>query len=362
MSPGRPAGQGPAASVVPVVRASSVAPAANPGRVLFALQLLGGLAAGALASWVGTAPLTAVAIGLATPVLIHGATLASGFCGSWLASGRPRPIGPWVGTFLREWPRSMWMTYAMLAWREGFAMPATRAAGRADSSAPPARRGPILLLHGFSCHRGVWSVAAPWLVASGRDVTALSIRPSFASIDASVEQVREAIDLLRGVHAGADAGAPAVHIVGHSMGGLVARAYLRRHGWDGVGGVVTLGTPHRGTWQARYGFGEAGQQMRRDSDWLRALAAGEPPSPPSRMLVVASRQDNIVSWPTIQTVPGARQVLLTGLGHLAFLFEPRVIRLVLRFLDAVDCRLARAGRPLHERERPISPGRTPWAC
>lgn len=331
-----------------MTRGPAVARVANPGRVLLALQLLGGLVAGTLAYRSGAAPVAALAIALATPVLIHGATLASGFCGSWLASGRPRPIGPWLGTFLREWPRSMWMTYAMLAWREGFAMPATRVDGPVDSPAPSAGRGPILLLHGFSCHRGVWSVAAPWLVASGRHVTALSIRPSFASIDASVEQVRDAIGLLRGDRAetgGTGDGAPPVHIVGHSMGGLVARAYLRRHGWDGIGGVVTLGTPHRGTWQARYGFGEAGRQMRRDSDWLRALAAGEPPPPPGRMLVVASRQDNIVSWPAIQTVPGARLVLLTGLGHMAFLFEPRVIHLVLRFLDAVECRLGRAARP-----------------
>jgi pimeloyl-ACP methyl ester carboxylesterase len=135
-----------------------------------------------------------------------------------------------------------------------------------------------------------------------------------------------------------------VHLVAHSMGGLVARAYLRRHGWDGIGAVVTLGTPHRGTWQARYGTGEASRQMRRDSDWLRELAASEPPMPRGRMLVVASSQDNIVSWPSSQTVPGARLVLLRGLGHMSFVFEPRVVALALRFVDAVERRLTAGAR------------------
>jgi triacylglycerol esterase/lipase EstA (alpha/beta hydrolase family) len=42
-------------------------------------------------------------------------------------------------------------------------------------------------------------------------------------------------------------GAAQVALVCHSMGGLVARAYLRAYGDEAVACVVTLGSPHRGT-------------------------------------------------------------------------------------------------------------------
>jgi triacylglycerol esterase/lipase EstA (alpha/beta hydrolase family) len=42
-------------------------------------------------------------------------------------------------------------------------------------------------------------------------------------------------------------GAAQVTVVGHSMGGLVARAYLAKHGGAKVRRVVTIGTPHHGS-------------------------------------------------------------------------------------------------------------------
>ena len=66
-----------------------------------------------------------------------------------------------------------------------------------------------------------------------------------------------------------------IHFVGHSMGGLLARAYLARHRPKRLGRVVMLGTPNGGSEIAdrlkdfppyRAWFGPAGQQLvtRRD--------------------------------------------------------------------------------------------------
>ncbi len=46
-----------------------------------------------------------------------------------------------------------------------------------------------------------------------------------------------------------------IDIVGHSMGGLVARAYAQKYGVDKINKIVTAGTPHQGTVDA-YGLWE----------------------------------------------------------------------------------------------------------
>ena len=71
-------------------------------------------------------------------------------------------------------------------------------------------------------------------------------------------------------------GAHQLVVVGHSMGGLVARAYLRTHGVAKVIRLITLGTPHSGSELAKYGIGENACQMWPGSMWLATLASEEP--------------------------------------------------------------------------------------
>jgi hypothetical protein len=80
--------------------------------------------------------------------------------------------------------------------------------------------------------------------------------------------------------------------------------------------------------------------MRRDSDWLQQLAADEPRERLERFTVVLSWQDNIVAPQAIQTLPGARTVMLHGLGHISLVYDGRVARIVLESLAAAE-----TGRP-----------------
>jgi pimeloyl-ACP methyl ester carboxylesterase len=113
-------------------------------------------------------------------------------------------------------------------------------------------------------------------------------------------------------------------IVGHSMGGLVARAWIRSTGGDLAARVVTIGTPHRGTFHARLGLGEGTRQMRMDSAWLQALDASEDAELRSRFTVLLSHHDNIVAPQSIQTLAGARTVEFSGIGHLSLAYDRRV--------------------------------------
>ncbi|WP_374358922.1 esterase/lipase family protein [Pseudoduganella danionis] len=180
---------------------------------------------------------------------------------------------------------------------------------------PPGQHGlPVLLIHGYGCNSGYWRPLSSLLNQAGIAHLGVDLEPPGASIDDFAPQVRAAIEQLC-----AATGQQRVVIVGHSMGGLVARAYLRRYGADAVARVITLGTPHQGTALslARYGIGQNVQQMLYDSEWLRTLAAGEANLQRGLFSTIYTLHDNIVAPAQSALLTGARQLAFEGIGHVA---------------------------------------------
>ena len=184
---------------------------------------------------------------------------------------------------------------------------------------------PVLLVHGYGCNSGYWAHLTPLLDAARISHATVDLEPVLGAIDGYVPLVARAIDSLR-----ARTGAARVIIVAHSMGGLVARAYLRAHGAARVAHVFTLGTPHHGTSLARRGIGRNAAQMRRDDNavgvvpasapecaWLRALGASETAATRALITSFYTHHDNIVAPQTSSELPGARNVQFGGVGHVA---------------------------------------------
>src|SRR5260370_337596 len=74
-------------------------------------------------------------------------------------------------------------------------------------------------------------------------------------------------------------GAKRVHLVGHSLGGVIARWYIQELGGEKhVDTCVTIGTPHHGTVAAYLGIGPAAQDMRPGSDVIDRLHPALPQS------------------------------------------------------------------------------------
>ena len=192
---------------------------------------------------------------------------------------------------------------------------------------------------------------ARWLAARGHPVGWVDLEPVFTGIDDYAPQIEAAFQALAGSHPDRR-----LVVIGHSMGGLAIRAWLRARGRGKVRpDVITFGTPHHGTRFAHFSHAPNSRQMRPDSAWLRALAADEriaaeraahaehEPGAGCGMLargdgrpritIFVSVHDNIVwpAWP--QGVPGATVIACSGLGHVAMLTSRRLRPALAAVLD-----------------------------
>ena len=146
-------------------------------------------------------------------------------------------------------------------------------------------------------------------------------------------------------------GASRVRLVGHSLGGLIARYYVQRLGGDArVDLVVTVATPHRGTIAAwLLPPLPLVRQLRPDSELYAELA--EPaPTCRTRFVTFSSRDDAVIlparsgqlDHPDLKT----RNVVLPGMGHFTLAEHRLVIDEICQLLAASPATQPRGGRPI----------------
>jgi triacylglycerol esterase/lipase EstA (alpha/beta hydrolase family) len=190
---------------------------------------------------------------------------------------------------------------------------------------------PVLLLHGYLCNSGYWHGLSRALAQAGISHAGIDLEPLGGSIDDYAGQVQAAVERLC-----AETGNSQVIIVGHSMGGLVARAYLRRHGARRVARVITLGTPHHGSALAALAPGRNGAQMRPDSAWLRELDASEANLQRGIFTSIYSVHDNMVAPQLSSHYGGATNRSFGGVGHVALGRAPEIVSTVLDEIAATN--------------------------
>jgi triacylglycerol lipase len=276
-------------------------------------------------SWIGQrSPLLALAGALALG-LAHAPVLAAEFLlVPLLRRGDPAPPAG-ARALVRAWWVEIWLDLAVFAWRQPFRW--RRHPDRLAGPGVAGRRG-MVLVHGIVCNRGFWG---PWLARleqENRAFVAVNLEPVFAPIDDHVQAVERAVAAVSEA-----TGLPPL-VVGHSMGGLVVRAWLGATGAARVHHAVTLGTPHAGTWLARFARLDPGRQMHPQGDWLAALAGRWTPGLGARFTCWYSNCDNVVQPPSTATLPGADNRLEAGAAHVELAFRPRVMDQVFGLLSA----------------------------
>jgi len=232
-----------------------------------------------------------------------------------------------VAQLVQAWLAESLTAPLVFLWRQPW-----RSVQPADHLPPDAQgRTGVLLVHGFVCNRGLWR---PWLQRlrqRGVPFVAVNLEPVFGSIDDYVAVIEAGVQRL---HA-ATGRAPIV--VAHSMGGLALRRWRAEPGNAArVGAVLTLGTPHHGTWLARWAFSTNGVQMRRGGRWLarlQALESAQGAADHGNFTCFHSHCDNIVFPASTATLAGARNVHLPGVPHVHMAEHPAPWTELLRQLD-----------------------------
>lgn len=225
-------------------------------------------------------------------------------------------------TIVRAWLLECITAIRIFGWQQPYF---SRAWPEQLGAASMGRRG-VLLVHGYACSRGLWLRWLEHLQARGVPSIAIDLDPPWAPIDEHRHVIEAAVTRLE------QATGLAPVAVGHSMGGLALRAWWTDHPPERLHRLLTLGSPHRGTWLARFGVGASVRQMQTDSDWLADLCSRDGPQRRARMTCFYSACDNIVFPARNATLDGAENRLIEGYPHLHMLSSVAVWVAVLQWL------------------------------
>lgn len=300
-------------------------------RSLYLFQVLCG---GALGVWLAPPPGpqdTLAAAWLLAPLSALGLPLVLQFlviCSSMLRSCPGDHTSQWWRAFWGEFRTAITVYVFRMPWpgkKPGVLPPLSGA-----MPAPGAAALPVLLVHGYICNHRVWDDVSTALRRAGHPVLAIDLEPLFTSIDDYVGQVEQAAAQLLTTSAASE-----LALVGHSMGGLVIRAWLRAHGTARVARIITLGSPHQGTRLANASITANGAQMVWHSHWLQALQHSESCTTRRLMHIALTQHDNVVYPQREQVLSGAGVTEFSGLGHLQLCLNPAVIRWIVQQLAPV---------------------------
>lgn len=207
----------------------------------------------------------------------------------------------------------------------------------AESAPPPAKahtasvRRPVLLVHGLGGGKSSWSLVARTLSGRGLVVNAITYGPFGTSVEQLADRLVGEVERIL-----AATGADKIHLLGHSLGGVVIAQAIAGGRLNGrVDTVVTIASPFGGSpWANLFPFGAIVRALRQDSPLLRRLASA--PAPDGvRWLAFTAALDVIV--PSLRSVPvhaRVETVNVRGVGHLGMLLNKQAVGLIANALSA----------------------------
>jgi pimeloyl-ACP methyl ester carboxylesterase len=192
----------------------------------------------------------------------------------------------------------------------------------------------LVLVHGYLANRSTLFPLAAWLRLRGVKQILQFNYDSRLGVERGALALR---DFLREHVRGGR-----IDLVGHSLGGLVSRVYVQQLGGARrVDRCITLGTPHRGTYNAYWLWSRVGGELRPDSKLLERLRASAAPG--VRFVSIVAGSDNLVI-PRV-FAGHEEEIMVPDLGHVSMLFAPSVLEHVAAVLSApAGAKPAPAGR------------------
>jgi len=189
----------------------------------------------------------------------------------------------------------------------------------------------VVMVHGLFHNRSAWFRYRRWLHARGY-ATACYSYPSWGTDwDDTVTGLRAFLTPLIQAHPGRD-----VHLIGHSMGGLLLRSALAQIDEPRpVRSLVTMGTPFAGSKLSPFALSSLGRYLKHDGETVCKLA--QLPIPPQvRCLALRSPADNMVLPNTALRcgLPGWTELETQPVSHVAMLHHKGIFHEVLSWIQA----------------------------
>ncbi len=187
----------------------------------------------------------------------------------------------------------------------------------------------VVLVHGFLASAGVWRPLRHRIEAqTGAHVASFTHAPG-VRVESIARSLGKLVDRVRD-----ELGDVRVHVVGHSLGGLVARWYVQElGGHEHVAQTISLASPFGGTPMARPFPFLVGRDLQPESPVLERLRErAEEHGVPH--LSIAGTDDRLVPHDAAHAFPGAERVSLGGRGHNTLLYDPAVASILVRRIRA----------------------------
>jgi triacylglycerol esterase/lipase EstA (alpha/beta hydrolase family) len=189
---------------------------------------------------------------------------------------------------------------------------------------------PIILLHGLFQNRSCLFWLQHRLRSAGYQQIISINTPPWRDLETLTEGLSKKVDELR-IKLKVDK----VILVGHSMGGMIARNYVQNRGGSAyVHGMVTLGSPHHGSKLAPFALSGMGKTLLPGSEFLRQFNSVTWPEE-TQAVSIYTRYDNIVLPAESAKMDGSQTVELNGMGHTSLLFHPRSLQAVIDALNNI---------------------------
>jgi pimeloyl-ACP methyl ester carboxylesterase len=175
-------------------------------------------------------------------------------------------------------------------------------------------RPPVFLVHGFMGHAGMLRPLTRRLLNEGWTEV---IPVSYPSLSSSLEQIVERI----ADEADRAAGDRQIDLVGHSLGAVACRAWIKAFGGaPRVRRFVSLGGPHGGTSLHRVVPRHLREVFDPRGPWVARLAVGPEPVPTT---VIRARWDHQVVPSASASLAGVSEIVLEAQGHNGLLWASK---------------------------------------
>jgi triacylglycerol lipase len=181
----------------------------------------------------------------------------------------------------------------------------------------------LVMLHGYGANRSNFYPLAAYLRLRGIKKILFYNYPSNMGAEKAAINFKE---YLRKHVRGGD-----IDLIGHSMGGIVARTYLQLLGGPRrVKRCITLGTPHLGTYNAYWIPTKVGNELRPESELIKKLDSTRANSENVQFFSMTAGADNII-LPRDSSQYGEANYF-PDIGHMGLLLSKQVMKKVANYL------------------------------